>query len=132
MVTLAPLLWGPDEPSSTDPSASMTMAYAVMCVGTLMTGLSLRRDPQTGVTPPAAKALGILAIPLALTVLTTTWEPFQRLLGTQRLTGEQWLIVFGLTLVVLVVVEIEKGIRRGRSRRSVSSSSDQQVQEVGI
>ena len=124
LVTLAPLLFGPDEPSSTDPTASMTMAYAVMCVGTLMTGLSLRRDPETGLTPPAAKALGILAVPLALTVLTTTWEPLQRLLGTQRLTGEQWLIVFGLALVVLVVVEIEKGIRRSRLRRSVSFDSE--------
>jgi len=124
LVTLAPLLFGPDEPSSTDPTASMTMAYAVMCVGTLMTGLSLRRDPETGLTPPAAKALGILAVPLALTVLTTTWEPLQRLLGTQRLTGEQWLIVFGLALVVLVVVEIEKGIRRSRLRRSVSSDPE--------
>jgi Ca2+-transporting ATPase len=124
LVTLAPLLFGPDEPSSTDPTASMTMAYAVMCVGTLMTGLSLRRDPETGMTPPAAKALGILAVPLALTVLTTTWEPLQRLLGTQRLTGEQWLIVFGLALVVLVVVEIEKGIRRSRSGRSVSSGPE--------
>jgi Ca2+-transporting ATPase len=124
LVTLAPLLFGPDEPSSTDPTASMTMAYAVMCVGTLMTGLSLRRDPETGLTPPAAKALGILAVPLALTVLTTTWEPLQRLLGTQRLTGEQWLIVFGLALVVLVVVEIEKGIRRSRLARSVSSGPE--------
>jgi len=122
LVTLAPLLLGPDEPSSTDPSTSMTMAYAVMCVGTLMTGLSLRRDPETGVTPPAAKALGIFAIPLALTILTTTWEPFQRLLGTQPLTGEQWLIVFGMALIVLAVVEVEKGIRRSRSRRSLPSS----------
>ncbi len=123
LVTLIPLLFGPDEPSSTDASASMTMAYAVMCIGTLMSGLALRRDPESGLAPPAAKALGILSIPLVLTVMTTVWEPFQRLLGTQALTSDEWLAVLGLSLIVLIVVETEKAIRRRRRRRPLSSAS---------
>jgi Ca2+-transporting ATPase len=112
VVTLIPLLLGPDVPSAKEASISMTMAYGVMAFGTLVTGLSLRRDPESGVVPPAARALGILAIPAVLVVITTTWEPFQRLLGTKALNGDQWLAVAGLALVVLVVVETEKGIRR--------------------
>lgn len=115
VVTLIPLLLGPDVPSAKEASISMTMAYGVMAFGTLVTGLSLRRDPESGVVPPAARALGILAIPAVLVVITTTWEPLQRLLGTKALNGDQWLTVAGLALVVLLVVETEKGLRR-RSR----------------
>ena len=114
VVTLVPLLAGPDEPSALEPTASMTMAYAVMALGTILTGLATRRDPESGLTPPAARALGILAIPVALTVVTTTWSPFQRLLQTQALTGDQWIQALGLALVVPVAIEIEKWTRRRR------------------
>ena len=93
----------------------MTMAYAVMAFGTILTGLATRRDPESGLTPPAARALGILAIPAVLAIVTTTWQPFQRLLGTQTLTAEQWIGALGLALIVVMVVEIEKAIRRRRS-----------------
>jgi Ca2+-transporting ATPase len=116
MVTLIPLLFGPDEPSAQVASISMTMAYGVMAFGTLITGLSLRRDPESGVVPPTARALGILAIPAVLVIVTTTWEPFQRLLGTTKLNGDQWLSVAGLALVVLMVVEVEKALRRRKRR----------------
>jgi Ca2+-transporting ATPase len=116
MVTLIPLLYGPDEPSAHVASISMTMAYGVMAFGTLITGLSLRRDPESGVGPPTARALGILSIPAVLVIVTTTWEPFQRLLGTTKLNGDQWLSVAGLALVVLVVVETEKVLRRRKRR----------------
>ena len=116
LVTLAPLLWGPDTPSAFEPTASMTMAYVVMAFGTVLTGLATRRDPESGLTPPAAKALGILAIPVLLAIVTTTWEPFQNLLQTQALTSEQWITSLGLALIVLGVVEAEKGLRRHRLR----------------
>jgi Ca2+-transporting ATPase len=115
-VTLVPLIWGPDQPSATMATASMTMAFAVMGFGTLLSGLALRRDPQSGLTPPILKAVGILAIPAALLILTTTWSPLQRLLLTQTLTAEQWLETIGLALFVLVVIETEKWFRRRRLR----------------
>ena len=115
LVTLVPLLWGPDEPSAVDPTASMTMAFAVMAFGTVLTGLAVRRDPQSGF-PPSLKVAGILAIPVALTIISTQWDALQRLLGTQPLTGEQWLGVLGLALIVFVVIEAEKFIRRSRSK----------------
>jgi Ca2+-transporting ATPase len=116
LATLVPLIWGPDDPVADGPTAAMTMAYAAMALGTLLGGLSMRRDPGSGLVPPAARALGILAIPAVLTVVTTTWQPFQRLLTTQALTGEQWLGVLGLGLGVLAVVELDTIIRSRRTR----------------
>jgi Ca2+-transporting ATPase len=112
-VTLVPLLWGPDAPSAFETSASMTMAFAVMAFGTLLSGVAVRRDPQSGF-PPSLKAAGVVAIPAVLTVLATQWAPLQRLLGTQPLTAEQWLVAVALAIVVPAAIETEKFIRRRR------------------
>lgn len=114
LVTLVPLLWGPDEPSAEHATASMTMAFAVMAFGTLLTGLAVRRDPESAF-PMSLKTAGILLVPAILTVVATVWSALQRLLGTQPLTGEQWLGAVALAFVVFVVIEIEKLIRRHRS-----------------
>jgi Ca2+-transporting ATPase len=124
--TLVPLLWGPDDPSASMSSASMTMAFMVMGFGTLLSGLALRRDPESGLLPPILRTLGILAIPAVLLVLTTTWSPLQRLLDTQPLTGEQWLGALGLALIVFIVIETEKWIRRRRlPDRDVAASPEE-------
>jgi Ca2+-transporting ATPase len=73
--TLVPLMWGPDEPISTAPSAAMTMAFVVMGFGTLLTGLALRRDPGSGLAPPVLKSLGILGVSGGFLVLATVWAP---------------------------------------------------------
>ena len=112
LMTLAPLLFGPDKPSATEATASMTMAFVVMAIGTLLSGLSIRRDPGSGLAAPILKALGILAIPVALTLIATEWGLLQRFLMTQSLTGYEWLISIGLALVVLAVIETEKAVRR--------------------
>ncbi|MCL1693805.1 MAG: cation-translocating P-type ATPase [Actinomycetia bacterium] len=112
VMTLVPLVLGPDTPSATEATASMTMAFVVMAIGTLLSGLSIRRDPGSGLTAPILKALGILAIPAALTLIATEWGLLQRFLMTQSLTGYEWLISIGLALVVLAVIETEKAVRR--------------------
>ena len=114
LVTLVPLLLGPDDPSPTKPTTSMTMAYVVMVLGTVATGLATRRDPESGIAPPAARALGILAIPVALAVVTTTWAPMQELLLTKPLAPVEWARSLGLALVVLAVIEVEKALCRSR------------------
>jgi Ca2+-transporting ATPase len=114
-VTLIPLVWGPDTPSPTEASVSMTMAFAVMAFGTLFTGLAVRRDPESGLGSPRLRALGVLAIPAVLTVLATQWTVLQEFVGTQPLKGSQWVISLLLASVVLVVVESEKWVRRRRS-----------------
>ena len=112
LMTLAPLVFGPDTPSATEATASMTMAFVVMSIGTLLSGLSIRRDPGSGLTAPILKALGVLAVPAVLTLVATEWSLLQRFLMTQSLTGYEWLISICLALIVLIVIEIEKAIRR--------------------
>ncbi len=110
-----PLVAGPDEPSVTDPSASMTMAYVVMGLGTVFNGLTNRRDPGSGLAPPVLKAVGIGLVPVAVLVLSTQLPFLQTALFTVSLTGGQWLASLALALALPVVVEASKWLRRRRS-----------------
>jgi len=127
LATLVPLLWGPDDPTATEPSAAMTMAFVVMGFGTLLTGLALRRDPGSGLTPPVLKSLGILGISGLFLVLSTVWDPLEQLLMTQTLTADQWLAVFGLAFIVMVVVEGEKWIRNRTTKNAPTEKSPEAV-----
>ena len=109
-----PLVWGPDTLSIDQPSASMTMCYVVIGLGTVFSGLVMRREPSSGLIPPILNAIKILVIPAALLVLSTELRFMQKGLLTQSLTGLQWLACIGLALVVPVVVEVDKWIRRRR------------------
>ncbi len=106
-----PFAFGPDTLHVDEPSASMTMAFVVMCLSAAFSALVMRRDPSSGLLPPVLKAIAILSIPVALTVLTTQLEGLQKGLLTQSLTGPQWLACIGLGLVTPVVVEIDKALR---------------------
>ncbi|WP_410967223.1 cation-translocating P-type ATPase C-terminal domain-containing protein, partial [Salmonella sp. SAL4436] len=49
---LVPLVAGPDELSTDEPSASMTMSFVIIGLGTIVSGLVMRRDPPSGLVPP--------------------------------------------------------------------------------
>ncbi len=117
-MTLVPLVWGPDNPGPDVASVSMTMAFVVMAFGTLLTGLAVGRDPETGLGAPILEALGVLSVPALLTIVATTWTLLQSLLTTQPLSGEEWLRSLVLASIVLLVVETEKLIRRRLTARS--------------
>jgi Ca2+-transporting ATPase len=114
LAALIPLVAGPDEPSTDAASASMTMCYVVVGLGTIFSGVVMRRDPTTGLTAPILVAVKWLAIPVVLLVLSTELEFLQHGLLTQSLTGLQWLACIGLGLVMPLVVEIDKWFRRRR------------------
>jgi len=59
-------------------------------------------------------ALSVLTILLAV-----TFGPLQRILGTVELTLEQWTIAVAVSLVILVVAEVRKLIRRNRAPKAV-------------
>jgi len=111
---LIALVAGPDEPRTDAPSASMTMAFAVMGLGTIFNAVTNRRDPASGLVPPILKALAIGLIPAALIVLATRVDFLQHALLTQPLTGWQWLVCVGLALALPLVIEVSKWIRRRR------------------
>jgi P-type Ca2+ transporter type 2C len=109
-----PLVWGPDTLQIDEPSASMTMCFVVVGLGTVFSGLVMRRDPSSGLIPPVLNAVKILVIPIALLVLSTELDFMQRGLLTQSLDGLQWLACIGLAIILPVVVEVDKWIRRRR------------------
>ena len=87
LAALVPLVAGPDEPSVDRASASMTMTFVVMGLGTVFNALTNRRDPTNGLSPPILQALAISLVPVALIVLATQLPGLQAALLTAPLTG---------------------------------------------
>jgi Ca2+-transporting ATPase len=114
LAALVPLVLGPGEPSSTAPSASLTMTFAVMGLGTAFNALTNRRDPVTGLDAPILKALGVSLVTVAMVFLGTELPRFQSSLLTTSLTGSQWLAAIALALALPVVIEGGKWLRRRR------------------
>ena len=115
LAALVPLVAGPDTPSVDKASASMTMTFVVMGLGTVFNALTNRRDPTSGLTAPILQALAISLVPVALIVLATQLPGLQSGLLTTPLTGLQWLECVGLALLLPLVIEVGKWIRRRRT-----------------
>ena len=110
-----PLVAGPDDPSTSHASVSLTMTFVVMGLGTVFNALTNRRDPASGLAPPILVAAGVAVVPTALIFLATQLPSLQRGLLTTSLTGPQWLAAIGLALALPVVIETGKWIRRRRA-----------------
>jgi Ca2+-transporting ATPase len=114
VAALIPLVAGPDTPHPNKPSASLTMTFVVMGLGTIFNALTNRRDPASGLEPPVFKALAISVVPLVMIVLATQLPSLQSGLLTQSLSGREWLACFGLALLVPLVIEGNKWLKRRR------------------
>ncbi len=66
-----PLVAGPDTVHPTTASASLTMTFVVMGLGTVFNGLTNRRDPASGLDPPIFKAAVVSLFPVIMLVLAT-------------------------------------------------------------
>ncbi|MFC9357736.1 cation-translocating P-type ATPase [Rhodococcus sp. NPDC057014] len=122
-VTLAAMLLAPGDMSTTEASVPMTTAFVVLSLGSILAGLVMRRDPESGLTPPILGALKILSIPVVVTVFAVEIGFLQDLLMTTSLTGGQWLACLGWSLIIPVVVEAEKALRRRRHARPITPIS---------
>ncbi|MCH9719161.1 MAG: cation-translocating P-type ATPase [Actinomycetia bacterium] len=118
LVALIALLFGPGEASPDQPSTPVTMAFVVMALGTILSGLAMRRDPGSGLAEPILPALRVLAIPTLIVVVAVEWTFMQQILTTTSLTGGEWLVCVLLALVVPIVVEISKLIRRNKAKQT--------------
>jgi Ca2+-transporting ATPase len=118
VAALIPLVAGPDDPSTDTGSASLTMTFAVMGLGTVFNALANRRDPASGLESPILKALAISLVPVTMVVLATELPGLQRGLLTTSLTGKEWLACFGLAALLPLVIETGKWIRRRRAPRT--------------
>lgn len=116
LASLVPLVWGPDQPTTDSPSSSMTMALGVAALGTIALGMVQRRDPDVSWGSPLFPYLGWIGAGVALTWLAVELPVLQRWLGTESLSGPEWLAVIGLAAIAPLGVEIEKALRRRRAR----------------
>ena len=112
------LAWGPDEPSTTDPSVSMTMAFAVVALSAVNNGLVMRREREPWWSTPIFPYLGWIILGWTLTWAAVELNMLQRLLDTVPLTGAQWVVVVGLSLVCPAFTAIDKAIQLRRLNAS--------------
>ena len=63
VAALFPLVAGPDDPKTDVPTASLTMTFVVMGLGTVFNALDQPARPASGLASPLLKALGISLVP---------------------------------------------------------------------
>jgi P-type Ca2+ transporter type 2C len=108
---LGVLAWGPGEPSTTQPSVSMTMAFAVVALSAVNLGLVMRREREPAWSRPVFPYLGWIILGWTLTWAAVELTMLQRLLDTTSLSGAQWLTAIGLSLISPVIVAVDKAVR---------------------
>jgi Ca2+-transporting ATPase len=84
-------------------------------------GLVMRRERQAPWSSPLFPFLGWVMLGWGLTWAAVELNMLQRLLDTVPLTGPQWTLVIGLSLVAPILVGFDKALeirRLDRERRS--------------
>jgi Ca2+-transporting ATPase len=117
VTALLVLVAGPDKPSTTHASVSMTMAFAVVAFTAVNLGIVMRREREAPWSSPVFPYLGWIILGWALTWAAVELGMFQRLLDTESLSGPQWAIVLGLSLLAPALVAADKAIQIARQKR---------------
>ena len=89
VTALGILQLGPDDPSTTTGSASMTMAFALVALSAVNLGLVMRREREPAWSSPVFPYLGWIILGWTLTWAAVELTMLQRLLDTVSLTGER-------------------------------------------
>jgi Ca2+-transporting ATPase len=114
---LAVLQFGPDTPSTEHASVSMTMAFAIVAFSAVNVGLVMRRERQAPWASPIFPYLGWIILGWLLAWAAVELGMFQRLLQTTSLTGAQWCVVLGLSLLAPAFVAVDKVLQIRRLDR---------------
>jgi Ca2+-transporting ATPase len=96
----------------------MAMVFAVVAFSAVNNGLVLRREREPWWSAPLFPYLGWIMLGWALTVSAVELGMMQRLLDTVSLTGDQWAVVLGLSLISPVLIAIDKAVQIARLNRS--------------
>jgi Ca2+-transporting ATPase len=110
---------GPDKPSTTHASISMTMAFAFVAFTAVNLGVVMRREREAPWASPLFPYMGWIILGWVLAWAGVELNMFQRLLDTESLSGAQWAWVLGLSLIAPALVWADKEIQL---RRQASSS----------
>jgi Ca2+-transporting ATPase len=103
----------------------MTMAFAIVSLSAVNLGLVMRREREPAWSRPVFPYLGWIILGWILTWAAVELSMLQRLLSTESLTGRQWLVVLGLSLVTPLAVGIDKAIQlRGQGVSNAQPSQE--------
>ncbi len=92
--------WGPGRAEHRPTRrVSMTMAFAIVALSAVNLGVVLRRERQPAWSSPIFPYLGWIILGWVLTWAAVELNMLQRLLDTVSLTGGQWVVVIGLSLL---------------------------------
>jgi Ca2+-transporting ATPase len=116
VTALLVLNYGPDKPSTTHASASMTMAFAIVAFTAVNLGLVMRRERELPWSSPLFPYLGWIILGWVLTWAGVELPMLQRLLDTQSLTGPQWAVVLSLSLIAPALVWADKAFQLHRQK----------------
>jgi Ca2+-transporting ATPase len=119
-LALSVLQWGPDAPSTDHPSASMTMAFAIVALSAVNLGIVMRRERESPLSSPIFPYMGWIILGWSLTWAGVELNMFQRILDTESLTGAQWLLVMAFSIIAPAFVGIDKAIQHARQNRSMT------------
>jgi Ca2+-transporting ATPase len=114
---LCVLAFGPGPPSTSHGSVNMTMAFAIVSLSAVNLGLVMRREREPAWSRPVFPYLGWIILGWVLTWAAVELHMLQRLLDTTSLTGGQWLVVLGLSLIMPTAVGIDKIVQLRRQER---------------
>ena len=107
---------GPDNPSTTHASVSMTMAFAVVAFTAVNLGFVMRREREAPWSSPLFPFMGWIILGWFLTWAGVELHMLQRLLDTESLSGAQWAVVLGLSLIAPALVWADKAIQLRRQQ----------------
>jgi Ca2+-transporting ATPase len=110
---------GPDNPSTTHASVSMTMEFAFVAFTAVNLGVVMRREREAPWASPLFPYMGWIILGWVLTWAGVELHMFQRLLDTESLSGAQWAIVLGLSLLTPALVWADKTIQLHRAANAV-------------
>jgi Ca2+-transporting ATPase len=114
------LNFGPDKPSTTHGSISMTMAFAFVAFTAVNLGVVMRREREAPWSSPIFPYMGWIILGWVLTWAGVELHMFQRLLDTESLTGGQWAWVLGLSLITPGLVWIDKIVQQRQQARATA------------
>jgi Ca2+-transporting ATPase len=112
-------------PSAIDAASTpITMGFIVMGLGTAFAGFTMHRTPGSSFASPLLRPLAMTLLAVVIMFLTTQVGFLQNWLDTVPLTGDQWLICFGLALVFAMTVELDKVWQRRRALKIKEKKHD--------
>ena len=101
-----------------------TTAFLVAALSTILLAAAVRRDLTPVWAGPYFPYFWWLLAPLVLTWLAVETESFNQILGTVPLTGGQWALAACLAAALLVVIEVDKAIRRRAHHATAPQSQE--------